>query len=176
MKRWALIVAGLYVLMLAVLTVPVVLLAFSDMKPKEAVSAYAAWFYWVGLAVLLLAQLALLVVPVRITSRRPVSRRGLLPTVLAAGLMMGALAGGARAMAQPVGRLEPGYRADLLVLEDDGVHQGDAQLDAAIFGPGRNLVRDVMVGGVWRVTNRRHVAEEAAQTLYRATLSEVLGA
>jgi hypothetical protein len=44
---------------------------------------------------MVLGQAALLVVPVRVASRRPVTRRSLLWPILAAGLMMGGLAVGA---------------------------------------------------------------------------------
>jgi formimidoylglutamate deiminase len=91
-----------------------------------------------------------------------------------ASLYRGALAGTAQALAQPIGRLAPGYRADLVVLADDGTRHGDALLDAAIFGPDRHVVRDVMVGGIWRVTDRHHVAEEAASARYRAVLKRLL--
>jgi hypothetical protein len=98
MKRWALIVAGLYCLILASLTVPVIMLAFAHQKDqnlKEAFDVYKEWIYWVWLGVMVLGQVALLSVPVRIASRRPVSRRSLWPTVLASGLMMGLLVFGA---------------------------------------------------------------------------------
>jgi hypothetical protein len=96
MKRWAIIVAALYVLILAALTVPVGTLAFRpDVGIKSAAGAYAEWPYWLWLLVMGLAQAALLAVPVRFASRRPVTRGSLLPTVLASGLMMGGMAAGA---------------------------------------------------------------------------------
>jgi hypothetical protein len=95
MKRWAILVAGLYLLILAVLTVPVLVLALGDMKMTQAVQVYSEWPYWVWLLVMVLGQAVLLIVPVKVASRRPVSRRGLLPTVLASGLMMGGLVAGA---------------------------------------------------------------------------------
>ena len=51
--------------------------------------------YWLWLTVMGLAQAALLVVPVRVASRRPVARRSLWWPVVTAGLMMGGLAVGA---------------------------------------------------------------------------------
>ena len=95
MKRWAILVAGLYCLILAAETVPVILLAFFPTEIKGAVRAYSEWAYWVWLLVMFLGQATLLSVPVRVASRRPVSRRGLLPTVLACGFMMGGLVAGA---------------------------------------------------------------------------------
>jgi len=96
MRRWAILVAALYFLILAALTVPVIALAFfKDTTVKDAVEVYAAWPYWAWLAVMVLGQAALLAVPVRFASRRPVTRGSLLPTVLASGLMMGGLGAGA---------------------------------------------------------------------------------
>ena len=96
MKRWAFVVVGLYLLMLAVLTVPVTLLAFAPQaNAKDIAGAYLQFFYWFWLGVMGLAQAALLVVPVRVANRRPVTRRSLLWPVVTAGLMMGGLAMGA---------------------------------------------------------------------------------
>jgi len=96
MKRWAWTVAGLYFLILAVLTLPAVLLAFA---PKIGVGEAAGLFgnpaYWLWMAVMALGQFALLAVPVCFASRRPITRGALWPTVLASGLMAGALVLGA---------------------------------------------------------------------------------
>jgi hypothetical protein len=96
MKRWALVVVGLYLLISVVLTLPVVKIAFSpNLELPEAVKVYVAWPYWLGLGVMLLAQAALLAVPVSIAERRPITRRLLLLPVITSGLMMAALAFGA---------------------------------------------------------------------------------
>ena len=96
MKRWALVVVALYLLMLLVLTVPVALLAFAPQaNAKDIVEAYGYFPYWLWAGVMVLAQAALLVVPVRIANRRPVARRSLLWPVVTTGLMMGGLATGA---------------------------------------------------------------------------------
>lgn len=96
MKRWAWLTATLYFVILAALTVPVILLAFAPkVSTAEAVRVYSTWPYWGGLGVMFVSQLALLSVPVRVASRRPVSRRSLWPTLLAGGLMMAGLAAGA---------------------------------------------------------------------------------
>ena len=101
MKRWALVVVALYLLILVVLTVPVLLLAFvplaspKDLSAQEIVEVYLHFPYWLWLGVMVLGQAALLVVPVRVASRRPVTRRSLLWPIATAGLMMGGLAAGA---------------------------------------------------------------------------------
>ncbi len=96
MKRWALVVVTLYLLILAVLTVPVTLIAFAPQaNAMDVAAAYLYFPFWLWLAVMGLAQTALLVVPVHVANRRPVARRSLLWPVVAAGLMMGGLAVGA---------------------------------------------------------------------------------
>ena len=96
MKRWALMVAALYAALLLVLIVPGAWLAFA---PKcglgEAIGMLLFWPYWIWLALMLLSQFALLAVPVRVASRRPVAQGPLWCSVLAGGLMAGALLAGA---------------------------------------------------------------------------------
>lgn len=66
-----------------------------------------------------------------------------------------ALAGGARALGQDIGRLQTGYRADIVVLDRDAPtiagRAGDAALDSWLFAGNANPVRDVMAGGRWVV-------------------------
>src|ERR1700690_1604539 len=96
MKRWALIVAALYVAILAVLTVPAGLLAFvPQAKLADGVKVYLWWPYWLWLVVMFASQFALLAIPVRVASLRPVTRGPIWRTVLAGGLMAGGLATGA---------------------------------------------------------------------------------
>ncbi len=89
-----------------------------------------------------------------------------------------ALAGGARALAQPVGAIAAGRRADLLVLngDDPGLaeHAASTVLDAAIYGPGRRIVRDVMVAGRWVIGEGHHADEETILIRYRQTLKRLL--
>jgi formimidoylglutamate deiminase len=93
-------------------------------------------------------------------------------------LYQAALAGGAQALAQPVGAIEPGRRADLLVLDanDPALAEQPAAhlLDAAIFGPARNKVRDVMVAGRWVIGEGHHADEEAILNRYRQTIKRLL--
>jgi len=96
MKRWALIIAGLYLLTLTAFTLPVVALAFFPRFTwNEAGEVYSSWPYWFWLVIMVASQFALLAVPVRIANRRPVTRGSLWPTLLAGGLMMAGLVTGA---------------------------------------------------------------------------------
>jgi formimidoylglutamate deiminase len=93
-------------------------------------------------------------------------------------LYMGATHGGARALASAAGAIAPGCRADFVVLNvDDPALAGqgaDTLLDAAIFGPCRQPVRDVMVAGQWVVRDGHHPREEAVLARYRTTLAHLL--
>jgi formimidoylglutamate deiminase len=93
-------------------------------------------------------------------------------------LYQAALAGGAQALAQPVGAIAAGSRADLLVLDGDDPALAEQPasnlLDAAIFGPARRVVRDVMVGGRWVIGDGHHADEEAILTRYRQTLKRLI--
>ena len=88
------------------------------------------------------------------------------------------VAGGAQAVAQPVGAIEAGCRADLVVLDPDDpalLEQPVANvLDAAIFGPTRRVVRDVMVGGRWVIGEGHHADEETILARYRQTVKRLL--
>ncbi len=101
MKYWALLVAALYLLILAVLTVPVLAAAFApklgwaDIWPATSKDLRDLWPYWLWLVVMSFSQFALLAVPVRLAEHRPLARGPLWPTVLAAGLMAGGLVVGA---------------------------------------------------------------------------------
>jgi len=96
MKNWALLVTGLYLLIIVILTVPVILLAFVPaVGLGDALKTYLFLPYWLWLAIMVVSQFALLGVPVQVASLRPVSRGSIWRTVLAGGLMAGGLAAGA---------------------------------------------------------------------------------
>jgi hypothetical protein len=92
LKPWHLIVAGLYLLVLAALAAPLYAIGFWKWPSAEQ---FAAFFgsrpVWLGLVAMAIAQLVLLLVPLRIVSRRPVTRGALWPTVLVGATMMGLL-------------------------------------------------------------------------------------
>ncbi len=83
-----------------------------------------------------------------------------------------AAVGGAQALARRSGKIEAGMRADLVVL--DAGHgalwnRTAAQaLDSWIFAGDAACVRDVMVGGAWRIRERHHANEEALAERFRA--------
>ena len=99
---------------------------------------------------------------------------------IGAGLYRQALAGGAQALGQDTGAIAIGMRADLVVLDTDdpalAEREGHALLDAAVFGPVRQAVRDTMVNGVWLVREGRHAREADIFARYRHSLRRLLHA
>ena len=94
-----------------------------------------------------------------------------------AALWHAALEGGARASGRPAGRIAPGFRADLVVLDPDHPslfgRGGDRVLDLHLFAPGC-AVRDVMVGGNWSLRAGHHAAEAAIARDYRRAITRLL--
>jgi len=85
--------------------------------------------------------------------------------------------GGAAALGLRAGAIATGMRADLVVLNGDDPALAeaprDALLDAAIFGPCRRPVRDVMVAGHWRVRDGRHPREDEVFARYRKAMASL---
>ena len=91
-----------------------------------------------------------------------------------------ALYGGALSAGQAIGAIAGGdeaTRADLLVLDDAAPQFAgrDAEhlIDTLIFAGNRNLVRDVMVNGQWRVRDGRHIERERIARRYRETVEKL---
>lgn len=82
--------------------------------------------------------------------------------------------GGAQALAQPIGAIRPGGRADIVTL--DAGHpslagkSGDALIDGWIFASARSPVQDVYAGGRRVVEAGRHIAREPIAERFRATM------
>ncbi len=87
-----------------------------------------------------------------------------------ARLLSAVLEGGARALAQPVGRIAEQYRANLLVIDvKSPLLTGcvdNELIDSLVFAAGRQSVTDVMVGGEWVVRDRHHSLEEEAEEAF----------
>ncbi len=79
-------------------------------------------------------------------------------------------AGGARALARESGSLEPGKRADIVVLNAEHPalvgRSGDALIDALVFVAGDGVVSDVIAGGRHVVKDGRHIHRDALRTRY----------
>src|SRR2546425_5279070 len=98
-KRWAVLTVALYVIFLAVITLPLIFLGFSDWwarKPegpdfRSAIQVYQELGFWIWLGVMGLGQALLLLAPVGIAERRPTPRRPLLAPILTSGFFLAAL-------------------------------------------------------------------------------------
>ena len=92
-------------------------------------------------------------------------------------LYSSALRGGARALDQPIGRLEAGQWADLAVFSSDSValvgHGPETMLDALVVGGARVLPSHVMVGGRWLVVDGHHVLEDPVQRRYAQVINSL---
>jgi formiminoglutamate deiminase len=93
-------------------------------------------------------------------------------------LWTSAAGGGAKALAQPMGAIAPGLRADLVVLDADhpdlAAAKGDRWLDQLIFALGRSAISVVMAGGVKVVVEGRHLARERISATYGKSLKRIL--
>ncbi|MFZ6751936.1 formimidoylglutamate deiminase [Undibacterium sp. Dicai25W] len=80
------------------------------------------------------------------------------------------LQGGAQASGRQVGQLASGYRADMLILDDQHPNlaglASSAVLNTWIFAGNDNLVRDVYVAGKRVVQEGRHVEQSEIQQAY----------
>lgn len=111
MKKWSLVVAALYGLILFVVYGPLLSIAFmrkGEFKITWPHELLQEWSVWLALVVLVLAQFALLRVPVAVANRRPLKQRSLWSTVIAAAFMMTLLVCGAGvSIFELITKLEP---------------------------------------------------------------------
>lgn len=115
----------------------------------------------------------------RLTTRRRLVAATPAEPSTGARLWRAALAGGAQASGRPVGRIAPGFRADLLVLDADHpsliATPDDRLLDALVFAPGPSPIRDVMVDGAWRIREGAHALDVPVGEAYRKVLRRICG-
>lgn len=102
MKRWAILTVLLYLLILLLMTVPMALLygvrwwfandgsvtTLSEVSLHEALATFRDWGYWMWLAVMVLCQALLLVVPVGVAERRLTPRRHVLVPVVTTAFLL----------------------------------------------------------------------------------------
>ena len=91
-----------------------------------------------------------------------------------------AVKGGGRATGRPVGQLQIGHCADLLVIDSDHLgiagHTSDTWLSSIVFAEhGGNPIRDVMVGGSWVIRQGHHAIETIARARFQRCIGRLLG-
>lgn len=97
--HWGVIVAALYILLFASLTLPLIFTCFIEWRDitslsfikKISAEPYNVWQYWAVLGVLALSQFLFLRVPVQLVLKRPVSRRSIWLPVIVSGFWFGLL-------------------------------------------------------------------------------------
>lgn len=123
-------------------------------------------------------ELRLLEYSQRLTQRRRAVAALTGQTSPATVLVEAALRGGAQASGRMVGRIAPGCRADLVVLDADdpalAARDGADLLDTAVFATDRPPIRHVMVGGIWRIRDGAHAAELGIAQAWRKALRRLL--
>ena len=84
---------------------------------------------------------------------------------------------GAVAIGQPVGKLESGFRADLVELKADHLlsagRNPDAVLDSWVFAGGNDLVQSVWVAGNQVVSDNRHMLDEQLNSNFLQSIVEL---
>lgn len=88
------------------------------------------------------------------------------------------LAGGAQALARPIGAIAVGRRADIVVLDpawtDFEASNTDHVIDTWIFATGRSAVKTVFVGGEQVVDEGCHRYRETISARYRAAVARLV--
>jgi hypothetical protein len=92
MKWIALFVCVAYAAIFVALTWPMLMLAFHPAPMAECMRVYGTWIYWILFAVLVLCQAGLLLIPLRVTGGRPVSRRHVFLPIIVSGFLVALLA------------------------------------------------------------------------------------
>ncbi len=89
-------------------------------------------------------------------------------------LVTHALRGGARASGRAIGSLQPGYRADIIVLDQEHSllygRQASQLLDSWVFATHNNPIHHVMVGGQWKIRDGHHVNEQQITSHFKQVI------
>lgn len=92
-------------------------------------------------------------------------------------LWQASLHGGAQASGRRVGKLAVGMRADVLVLDANHPNLDELPsedvLNTWLFSGNDNVVRDVLVGGQWRMKNGRHVEQSAIEDRFKKAMTQL---
>ncbi|CAK0781609.1 conserved membrane hypothetical protein [Gammaproteobacteria bacterium] len=116
MKKWSLVVAGLYGLVFLILIGPLAWIAFLGEEGTDWLEIIFTWQIWAIVSTMIVAQYVLLRVPVLVVSRRPVTKRSIFTTIIAAAFMMAILfLGAAASIVEFINKLEGGDELPLIV-------------------------------------------------------------
>jgi len=169
MKRWAIVVVGLYALAMTALIWPVCMSAFwPEVDADDCLEVLQSPPYWIWLGVMLLCQACLLIVPVKVAVGRPVARRSIYVSIVVSGFLVFCLAFGA------VCAISEFVTGGPVVLDDDFWSE-------AHFGPSI-LAACVLIWEIWAIifyrqthsSSARDVVSQQCRHLLRGSILELL--
>lgn len=93
MKRAAIVVTLLYAVIISLFTFIVPIVSFLGTETKvDLFSWHKEISYWLWFAVFILSQIALLIIPVKVENKKPITRKTVILPIAASSLMIGLLA------------------------------------------------------------------------------------
>lgn len=92
MKRGAVVVTILYFAVLVILTWPILMASFyPGVDAADCFEVFRQWSYWLFLCVLLLCQAGLLLIPVKVASKRPLTKKSVYLPIIVSGFLIACL-------------------------------------------------------------------------------------
>jgi len=164
MKRWAFLTVFLYAIILILLAGPLMFLCLGrwwgrngGIWVSEALEIYQAWGFWIWLAVFVLGQTLLLLIPVDLSQRRLIPRRKLLVPILTAAFFLANVV------------LSAAFAIGCALLGDDALESFDFYAKIGGFGPTAVLL--IIIAVLWsfwsfvfyRTTRTSEPADAAAR-------------
>ncbi len=166
MKRWAFFTVLIYALALLLLSVPVIVIAFSSrnlFSIKMAATIYQQWGYWLWLIVMVGGEALLLLLPIDIAEKRLPARRNLQTPIIVGTFFLGllVLAGTFSVLAGIYGDHIPSYYN----LGYDISNMGDTGIGAFFTG----LLTLFVFWLIWMIIFRRAASKDDPDSLIKRT-------
>jgi hypothetical protein len=166
MKRWAFFTVLIYALALLLLSVPVIVIAFSSknlFSIKMAATIYQQWGYWLWLVVMVGGEALLLLLPIDIAEKRLPARRNLQTPIIVGTFFLGmlVLAGTFSVLAGIYGDHIPSYYN----LGYDISNMGDTGIGAFFTG----LLTLFVFWLIWMIIFRRATGKDDPNSLIKRT-------
>jgi len=171
MKRWAFFTVLIYALALLLLSVPVIVIAFSSrnlFSIKMAATIYQQWGYWLWLIVMVGGEALLLLLPIDIAEKRLPARRNLQTPIIVGTFFLGllVLAGTFSVLAGIYGDHIPSYYN----LGYDISNMGDTGIGAFFTG----LLTLFVFWLIWMIIFRRAASKDDPNSLVKRTMRWLL--
>ena len=171
MKRWAFFTVLIYALALLLLSVPVIVIAFSSknlFSIKMAATIYQQWGYWLWWVVMVGGEALLLLLPIDIAEKRLPARRNLQTPIIVGTFFLGmlVLAGTFSVLAGIYGDHIPSYYN----LGYDISNMGDTGIGAFFTG----LLTLFVFWLIWMIIFRRAASKDDPNSLVKRTMRWLL--